>query len=185
MSLLTAQLWWRKYNDHVDAVALYKLTDRKGLAPSVADMKALNDKGGIGGKRFHYGRDIFIWTTLCGFIFANSISIKWTGLATPGMIAVESFFALFFLRRSIPFLHLLAVAAVSAITYITYFYIHFALLPNSGDGDAFMRIDFQRALVNNSNYDPIHKAPGFWSSFYYVSAPATPPPLRLRLAGAR
>ena len=114
------------------------------------------------------GPAIYRWTTFCGIVFANTISIKWTGLATPGMIALESFFAVAFLRKMVPFHHLLAVALVSAITYTFYFYIHFALLPNTGDGDAFMRIEFQRTLVNNSNYDPIHPHPGFWPSFYYV-----------------
>ena len=112
---------------------------------------------------------MYRWTTLCGFVFANSISIKWAGIATTGMVALESICAVAFLRRMIPFHHLLAVAAVSIATYSFYFWVHFALLPNTGDGDAFMKIEFQRALVNNSNYDPIHPHPGFWPSFYYVS----------------
>ena len=40
---------------------------------------------------------------------------------------------------------------------------------SSGDGDAFMRIEFQRTLIGNANYDPLAPHPGFWASFYYLN----------------
>jgi hypothetical protein len=33
-----------------------------------------------------------------GFVQANAISVKWTGLATPGIVGIESFFRLMFLK---------------------------------------------------------------------------------------
>ena len=183
-SLLVAQRWWRLYNEHDEACAAWGRINagtsgrnpRNTTAvpyPTSRDMATANARGGVEGHRFHYGWAVLRWAALVGFVTANAISIKWTGLATPGMIAIESFFAFFFLRRAVPFHHLLVVAATAFVTYTTYFYIHFALLPNTGDGDAFMKIDFQRMLVNNSNYDPIAVGPGFWKNFYYVSGGVT------------
>jgi dolichyl-phosphate-mannose--protein O-mannosyl transferase len=43
-------------------------------------------------------RDRWAWVVAMGVATSSAISIKWTALATPGMIAVESFFGFFFLR---------------------------------------------------------------------------------------
>jgi dolichyl-phosphate-mannose--protein O-mannosyl transferase len=51
-----------------------------------------------------------------------------------------------------------------------WFAIHFSLLPNSGDGDAFMRVEFQRTLVNNTNYDPLAPHPGILRTFLQLNA---------------
>ena len=40
-----------------------------------------------------------LWCLVLGVATSSAISIKWTGLATPGMIGMESFFGFFFLRR--------------------------------------------------------------------------------------
>lgn len=110
-----------------------------------------------------------LWVVAVGMSCANAVSIKFTGLATPGMIAVESFFALWFLRRSVPMLDLLAIAAVVIVAFILYYYLHFGLLPNTGDGDAFMSVEFQRTLVNNTHYDPNAERPPFLKLTYDVS----------------
>jgi dolichyl-phosphate-mannose--protein O-mannosyl transferase len=107
------------------------------------------------------------WCFLIGVACSSCISIKWTGLATPGMIAVESFFGFFFLRKApAPFLDLLFILLVAFCCYYTWFVCHFALLPKSGDGDAFMKADFQRTLIGNSNYDPLAPHPGYWRTFF-------------------
>jgi dolichyl-phosphate-mannose--protein O-mannosyl transferase len=43
---------------------------------------------------------------------------------------------------------------VPVIIYVSCFWVHFALLPNSGDGDAFMTPAFQATLVDNAAYNP-------------------------------
>ena len=45
---------------------------------------------------------------------------------------MESFFAFFFLRRPAYMADLLKILVVAATLYFLWFYIHFALLPNSG-----------------------------------------------------
>jgi dolichyl-phosphate-mannose--protein O-mannosyl transferase len=138
--MYVAQRWWRRLRENRDA-----------------------------GGTLMSGQERLAWGVAVGLVTSCSISIKWTGLATPGLIALESFFAVFFLTRSVDFIDLLKVAAVSATTYSTWFYIHFWLMPNSGDGDAFMRIEFQRTLKGNANYDPLAPRPSVFTTFQQLN----------------
>lgn len=95
-----------------------------------------------------------LWSVGLGLVCGAAVSIKWTALATPGMIAVECFFGFFFLRESIPILDLLVTAFSAFVLYAWNFWVHFKLLPYHGDGDAFMSLEFQRKIVNNTHYDP-------------------------------
>jgi dolichyl-phosphate-mannose--protein O-mannosyl transferase len=58
------------------------------------------------------------WCVAVAVATSSAISIKWTGLATPGMIGLESFFGFFFLRRkAAPFTDLLKILAIAAVLY--------------------------------------------------------------------
>jgi dolichyl-phosphate-mannose--protein O-mannosyl transferase len=127
-ALLSAQMWWRRYNDHTLAVEAYR-RDNKNKWPTAAFMRERKE---YAGRPFHIGRARQLWCVWIGFVTANAISIKWTALATPGLIALESFFAVFFLRRSVDFLDLLKVAGAAFVTYANWFYWHFWLLPKAG-----------------------------------------------------
>jgi hypothetical protein len=81
-----------------------------------------------------------LWSIGLGLACGCAISIKWTNLATPGMIALETFFALYFLREPAPIPDLLLMGGSAISVYTLWFYIHFQLLPRTGDGDAFMRV---------------------------------------------
>lgn len=198
--LWIAQAWWRRWASHWEAVfdfetiagQAYTLSDALGwggpsslpLPPSSAEARpAPPDLHAI--QRTAYAqatsrlkRDArfmpfstrALWCLLLGWVCANCVSIKYTGLATPGMVAVESFFAFFFLRRAIPLPDLLMVAATVFLTFSSYFAIHFHVLPNSGDGDGFMPFQFQQTLVGNANYDPNVEWPGFWYMLFEVSS---------------
>ena len=80
-------------------------------------------------------------------------SVKWTALATPAIIGIESFAAIFFLQSPMTVRMMAKVLVTAFIEYATYFYIHFEMLPFSGDGDLFMPIEFQRTLINSTAYD--------------------------------
>lgn len=55
-------------------------------------------------------------------------------------------------RKPAPFLDLLKILGVAFTLYYTWFYIHFRLLPNSGDGDAFMKVGrADRCSINCTN----------------------------------
>ena len=108
------------------------------------------------------------WVIAVGATCGGAISVKWTGLATPGLIAVECAFALFFLRRAIPLVDLLGMAVAAAAVYIAPFYLHLQLLTLTGEGDAHMNVAFQKTLEGNDNYDPTAPRPPFWSTFIYL-----------------
>jgi dolichyl-phosphate-mannose-protein mannosyltransferase len=104
------------------------------------------------------------WCIGLGLICGAALSVKWTALATPALIGLESFAGFFVLQKPMPFRMMWKVLAVAFVEYAFYFWVHFALLPYSGDGDAFMPIEFQRTLVNNTAYDVRHCSRVFASS---------------------
>jgi dolichyl-phosphate-mannose--protein O-mannosyl transferase len=83
------------------------------------------------------------WNVGVGLALGASVSVKWTGLATPGLVAIESFFALWFLKRSARFVDLLVIAGVVIAEYHLWFYLHFWALNRIGDGDAHLGEAFQ------------------------------------------
>jgi dolichyl-phosphate-mannose--protein O-mannosyl transferase len=195
LSLFVAQRWWERLNAHDAATESWL----GSFGSSVDDIGAEQERGkkekdGCPNEIFHdgelvvvpsymrakAGRDLQtmmnsternLWCLAVGFTTSCALSTKWTTLATPGMIAVESFFAFFFLKRNAaPFPDLLKILAVASSLYYLWFAIHFSLLPYTGDGDAFMRVEFQRTLVNNTNYDPLAPHPGYFTTFLQLNA---------------
>lgn len=100
------------------------------------------------------GKEEAFWIGAVGTVCASALSIKFTALAAPGLVAMESFSAIFFLKRSVKFTTMLAIGAVMVVQFMLWYYIHFSYLPLSGEhGDGFMPIEFQRTLINNTYYD--------------------------------
>jgi dolichyl-phosphate-mannose-protein mannosyltransferase len=110
-TLWTAQRWWARL---------------------AGDMGAREKGAPAGDPRLVDARERNLWCLAMGITASSAISIKWTGLATPGMVAMESFFAFFFLRRPVYLQDLLKILVVSATLYFLWFFIHFKLLPLSG-----------------------------------------------------
>jgi len=179
-SLYLATHWWERWNLHWSAVDEWEAATGRTLSwahqlgfplPSPQDSHLLQTLWAD--QRVMSLTARLMWVVAVGVVCANAVSIKFTGLASPGMVAVESFFAAFFLRRAIPITDLLLVAAVAFATFSAYYAVHFSLLPLSGDGDGFMHLDFQRTLINNSNYDPAAPHPSFWRMLYEVGGVGT------------
>lgn len=195
ISLFTAQHWWRRLNEHETAtVAWYgrfecnvtnidaeRMALQSDGAPSFVQCGPRRERVRLENREYRAfaakelslmmgEKERNLWCLVMGIVTSSAISIKWTALATPGMIAVESFFGFFFLRRKpAPLLDLFKILAVAFVLYFTWFAIHFSLLPYTGDGDAFMRVEFQRVLVNNSNYDPLAPHPGYLTTFFQLN----------------
>jgi hypothetical protein len=175
VTLYVATHWWERWNLHWSAVDEWEAATGRtlswahqlGFPPINADeIRQLQDLWRD--QRVMTVSTRLLWAVAVGVVCANAVSIKFTGLASPGMVAVESFFAAFFLRRAVPITDLLLVAGVAFATFSAYYAVHFSLLPLSGDGDGFMHIDFQRTLVGNANHDPAAPHPSFWRMLYEV-----------------
>lgn len=123
----------------------------------------------------------FIFLILTGISFGLTISIKWTGLATIGIIGVV-LLAKIFSRKLAEYLNGNDIARAGALTkfkeglisfllilfvglsiYTIPFAIHFKLLPLSGSGDAFMSSAWQQELKYGR--DNIYQPLSFFQKF--------------------
>jgi dolichyl-phosphate-mannose--protein O-mannosyl transferase len=110
-----------------------------------------------------------LWCGALGLACGCAVSVKWTGLGTPGLIALECWLGIFFLAEPVAFLDMLVMLASAFVFYLGNYWVHFQLLPNTGDGDAFMRAEFQKTLVGNENYDAAAPHPGFIRVFFQLA----------------
>lgn len=106
-------------------------------------------------RRSHAQRWIFLASS--AFCAGLAASTKWTGLAALGIIGIIWVLDNITTVRS-HWRRLISEAAllllVPAAVYLSVFAIHFALLPKTGQGDAFMSSRFQSTLIGNPAYDP-------------------------------
>jgi dolichyl-phosphate-mannose-protein mannosyltransferase len=117
---------------------------------------------GLGGIYFYLvARDTttklrWLWLALAAVSAGAAMSIKWTGLSSLGVIGLVWLWDQ--PNRKVRHLHrlgeLLLFALIPIVIYLGSFWLHFKLLPLSGDGDAFMLPRFQATLIGNSQYDP-------------------------------
>lgn len=110
------------------------------------------------------------WLAVSALCAGAAVSTKWTGL---GCLAVVGLIWLWDQKgRAVTWatrLSELAILALIPLTiYLSVFWIHFQLLPSSGDGDAFMSTRFQATLKDNAYYDPrVHL--GFFEKFVMLN----------------
>lgn len=114
------------------------------------------------------------WGLVVGTALAGSaaISVKWTALATPALIALVSLSGWPFPKQQLLVEEMGIAGIVALALYTILFWVHFKLLPKSGRGDAFMDINFQATLIGNKLYEEEEKAfgPGFLNNFVYLNA---------------
>ena len=179
-SLVVAQRWWRRWRQDFEARDAWARSGRGegDLVDADAELAELPSASPDEGERetrrlaalMLGARERNLWCLAVAVATSSAISIKWTALATPGMIGMESFFGFFFQRKKpVPLADLLKILAIAAVLYYLWFVVHFAILTHSGDGDAFMRVEFQRTLINNTNYDPLAKHPGYLTTFFQLN----------------
>jgi len=105
------------------------------------------------------------WLIMAAISAGAAASTKWTGLTALALIVI---LWLYDTRRSFSWATRLKEIAlllvIPTVVYISSFWIHFALLPQSGDGDAFMSVNFQQTLVGNASYK-VGASMSFWSKF--------------------
>lgn len=87
---------------------------------------------------------------LSGIMAALAVSVKWTGAAFLGIIAVMQIYEFVKTPRTKSLIYTpLALLAIPFVIYFSIFALHFTLLFKSGGGDAFMTPSFQKTLENN------------------------------------
>ena len=112
----------------------------------------------------------YIWLLLTAVFGGCAISTKWTAIAAPGLIAIISITGLVFPAEGMLDLVEMVVAGAVAISiYVFSFWMHFRLLPNTGPGNAFMRMEFQKTLIGGEYYNPNAIRPGFIENFRYLN----------------
>lgn len=111
-----------------------------------------------------------VWLFLTGVTAGTALSIKHTALATPGLIAIISFFGLHFLSEPLWLLECIYAAVCGLTVYVTSFYIMFnALWHTGGKYDNFMPMHFKKTLIGGDHYDPNAKRANFWRLFLYLN----------------
>jgi dolichyl-phosphate-mannose-protein mannosyltransferase len=103
---------------------------------------------------------------LAGFLAGLACSTKLTGLACLGIILIAWFIEIrdwrTIWKRWLGEGAILVI--IPALVYLSVFWIHFSLLPRTGQGDAFMPANFQQTLIGDPNYNPqVHLS--FWTKF--------------------
>lgn len=114
-------------------------------------------------RQFRYKPFSLRWWTflsLTGFFIAGTVGVKLVGLFTVALIGFACIYDLWELSDwkrqmsdKVLIQHFMArfitLAVIPVALYLSFYYCHFALLPNSGPGDAHMSIDFQKTLLGN------------------------------------
>jgi dolichyl-phosphate-mannose--protein O-mannosyl transferase len=103
---------------------------------------------------------------------ALALSVKWTALATPALVAIVSLAGVPFPRDGarLDVWEMIVAGAIGVALYVLFFYVHFALLPRSGRGDKFMTDLFQSTLIGSDKFDAKAVRPSFLRSFAYLNA---------------
>jgi dolichyl-phosphate-mannose-protein mannosyltransferase len=96
----------------------------------------------------------WLWLVLAALSAGAAASIKWTGLNALAIIGLvwlwDQHGRHVSWRRKLSEISLFVF--IPAVIYLSVFWIHFHLLPKTGDGDAFMTQRFQSTLVGNPSY---------------------------------
>jgi dolichyl-phosphate-mannose--protein O-mannosyl transferase len=110
-----------------------------------------------------------VWLTLTGAVCGLSMSIKWTALATPALIAVISFFGLHFLNQPLSVFECAWAGVTGFAVYAFFFWVHFQIVIKNGPGALFFPDKLHRTLLGHEVYDPSAAKPGFWWLFWYTN----------------
>lgn len=110
-----------------------------------------------------------VWLTATGVVCGLSISVKWTALATPALIAIVSFFGAHFTNDPLSLVECLWAGFSGMVFYVVFFYIHFQVCFKDGPGAPFFPDEFRRTLVGHKLYDPAAKRSSFWSLLWYTN----------------
>jgi len=109
--------------------------------------------------RKSHGARRWMWVVVMAALLGALVSTKWTGFAIFGLLGIT--WLIEGIRHRTKWTQMvgegLAVLGIVACVYLGSFMANFALLTQSGEGDAFMSDRFQSTLIGNPQYDPSAK----------------------------
>eukprot|EP00189_Rhodosorus_marinus_P004713 CAMPEP_0113962522 /NCGR_PEP_ID=MMETSP0011_2-20120614/5971_1 /TAXON_ID=101924 /ORGANISM="Rhodosorus marinus" /LENGTH=366 /DNA_ID=CAMNT_0000974403 /DNA_START=373 /DNA_END=1470 /DNA_ORIENTATION=- /assembly_acc=CAM_ASM_000156 len=111
-------------------------------------------------------RSRWVMVLVTGFFAGCALSVKWTTLATPGIIAIVSFFGLFLPASRLSIRECVAAAASGLSIYVFADWVHFALSVYAGMGDAFLPPHYQATLIGNKHYNASAKRRPFFPDLF-------------------
>jgi len=114
-------------------------------------------------------RSRLVMLVVTGFVAGCALAIKWTTLATPGTIAIVSFFGCFLPRSRLSIAECIIAGASGLFIYALSFYLHFKLSVYSGEGDPFMPRSFRETLIGSPLYKKETQRKSFLDLFVYLN----------------
>ncbi|PXF48737.1 Dolichyl-phosphate-mannose--protein mannosyltransferase 1 [Gracilariopsis chorda] len=109
------------------------------------------------------------WVIATAVTGAAALSVKWTALVTPALVAIVSLTGHPFTKRRLASNHIVLAAITALALYTACFWLHFRILIYSGMGDPFMKLSFQRTLIGGKNYSPNAISDGFLHNFVFLN----------------
>ncbi len=112
------------------------------------------------------GASQWMWLTLAALMAGAAGATKWTGLTALALVGLlwlgDQLGSRPHWRRLSSQLAILVI--VPLVVYAGSFWLHFRLLPQSGDGDAFMSPQFQQTLIGSATHSEGTQL-SFWDKF--------------------
>lgn len=109
------------------------------------------------------------WVIATAVTGAAALSVKWTALVTPALVAIVSLTGHPFTKRRLASNHIVLAAITALALYTACFWLHFRILIYSGMGDPFMKLSFQRTLIGGKSYSPNAISDGFLHNFVFLN----------------
>lgn len=109
------------------------------------------------------------WVVATAAAGAAALSVKWTALVTPALVAIVSLTGYPFTKTRLAPNHIVLAAITALALYTGCFWLHFHILIYSGSGDPFMNFSFQRTLIGGKNYSPNATSDGFLRNFVFLN----------------
>jgi len=105
------------------------------------------------------------WMILTAFFCGSVFSVKFTSLATLGIVFMESFFGLFIIEKHLSFLRCLLCLGIGLAVWLFWWWAHFLILIYDTTESAWHTPQFQGTLINNA-YHGKFPSPWFLSKTY-------------------
>nr|AUE44560.1 dolichyl-phosphate-mannose-protein mannosyltransferase [Gloiopeltis furcata] len=97
---------------------------------------------------------VLLYLVLTGISCGLCVSVRWTAFATPALIFTISLYGVSpFCREPLNLLELAVLYGMAIVSYVGSFALFLTNVNNSGPGDGFMSVEFQKCLVGSKVWE--------------------------------